>query len=81
MTAIDSIENMDPPEDCVNITKWRENKLEQLEEYYRTLLCTYSPHGMNVRGQNNYKKWTKAGTSSQVPIDYVPAVPQPGPNG
>ena len=66
VTAIDSIENMDPPEDCVNIAKWRENKLEQLEEYYKTLLCTYSPHGMNVRGQGNYKKWT---------------VPQPGANG
>ena len=32
VTAIDSIENIDPPEDCVNIAKWRENKLEQLEE-------------------------------------------------
>ena len=27
VTAIDSIENMDPPEDCVNIAKWRENKV------------------------------------------------------
>ena len=76
---IDSIEDLQPPQNCTDIKTWRYEKLEQLEEYYRTLLCSYVPHGLNVRGESKYKKWQKIGNvSSQQDPDYVEAVQQPG---
>ena len=76
---IDSIEDLQPPENCTDIKTWRYEKLEQLEEYYRTLLCSYVPHGLNVRGESKYNKWQKIGNvSSQQDPDYVEAVQQPG---
>ena len=78
---IDTIENIDPPDDCTDIKAWISEKLEQLEEYYRTLLCSYVPHGLNVRGESKYNKWQKLSTknSSSLPRqDNIPVVHQPG---
>ena len=65
---IDTIENIDPPEDCTDIKAWTNEKLEQLEEYYRTLLCSYVPHGLNVRGESKYSKWQKLSTNNSSSV-------------
>ena len=55
--AIDSIEDCSPPTNVDNIDEWRIIELEKLEEHYRTMLCTYIPHGLNVKGESSYKRW------------------------
>ena len=81
--AIDSIEDMKPPSGILDKNKWMTDNLEELEEHYRTILHSYVPHGLNVKGESNYKKWGKkskdsAPVSSQVPLNYIPVIPQPG---
>ena len=79
--VIDTIENLEPQTDTHNITKWRTDTIEQLEEHYRTTFNSYVPHGLNVKGESNYKKWGKSSasnnTSTNMQRNLVPVFPQP----
>ena len=51
--AIDTIENMPIPNNVTNVEQWRIGKLEELEEEYRTKLCSYRPLGLQCKKQRH----------------------------
>ena len=56
---IDGIKEGEIPKDLSKNDKmlWIFNKLEELEEKWRLRLHTYIPHGLNKKGESNFKKW------------------------
>ena len=56
---IDGIKEGDIPKDLSKNDKmlWIFNKLEELEEKWRLRLHTYILHGLNKKGESNFKKW------------------------
>ena len=54
---LDSIEDSTAPPHITDSNECRVMELEKLKEHYRTLLFTYVPHGLNVKGESSYKRW------------------------